>query len=73
MSGLLKATILMIGVLLAAAAIVGMALGWMGRPSEPFGQTNQGTPERSERPAATPVDADSDTDPGVKTATFALG
>ena len=73
MSGWLKAIVVILGLLLATAAVVGLGLTWAGRTAEPSGQTSLGAPESSEGPAATPVDADSDTDPGVKTATFALG
>ena len=73
MSGLLKATILILGLLLATAAVVGLALAWTGRTSEPSGQASPGTPESSEGPAATPLDAGSDTDASTKTATFSLG
>ena len=73
MSGPLKATVVVLGLLLATAAVVGLVLAWTGQPSESSGQTSQRTPERSEGPAATPVDVGSDADPGVRTATFALG
>jgi hypothetical protein len=67
MSGLLKASVLVLCLLLAAAAVVGLALAWTGLPSESSGQTSLGTPTSSEGPAAAPAEV------GTKTATFALG
>ena len=46
MSGLLKATILILGLGLAAAVVVGLALAWTGRPAETSGQTSLATPTR---------------------------
>lgn len=73
MSGSLKATVLILGLLLATAAVVGLALAWTGRTSEPSEQASLGTPANSQRLTATPADAGLDTDASTKTATFALG
>jgi hypothetical protein len=71
MAGLPKATVLIFGLLLAAAAVVGIALAWRGQPTESSGQTSLGTPTSWEPRTAAPTGAPASN--GIKTATFALG
>ena len=73
MSGLLKATVLVLGLGLAVAAIVGLALAWTGRPAGTSGQTSLVTPPKSEPPTQSPVPVDDGPSAGTQTATFALG
>ena len=72
MSSLLKTTVLILGVLLAAAAVVSLALAWTGRPTVTSGQTALETPTtRPPRERQMPVDHGPSA--GIRTATFALG
>ncbi|MGD9046864.1 MAG: hypothetical protein PVF77_02325 [Anaerolineae bacterium] len=73
MSGLLKATILILGLGLAAAAVVGLALAWTERPAETSGQTSLATPTSARPSEESQVPADQERSAGTQTATFALG
>ena len=72
-SALLKATVVIVGLLVVTAAVVGLALAWAGRDARPLGQSESEMPKSTEASAATPVHVGPDTDSGLKTATFSLG
>jgi hypothetical protein len=73
MSALLKATVLILGLLLAAAAAVGLALAWTGRPAGSSGQTGLVMPTSAGPSTESQVPVDSGLSAGTQTATFALG
>ena len=73
MSGLLKAIVLILGLGLAAAAVVGLALAWMGRSAETSGQTSLATPTSARPSEESQVSVDQERSAGIQTATFALG
>lgn len=73
MSGLLKAIALLLGLGLAAAAVVGLVLAWAGRPAETTGQTILATPTSSRPSEESQVPVDQERSAGIQTATFALG
>jgi hypothetical protein len=73
MSGLLKATVLILALGLAAAAVVGLALAWTGRPAETSGQTSLAAPTSPGSSMESQVPVDQGPPVGTQTATFALG